>query len=142
MANSNVSVIGLATWNSWAASPGSVEVGLWNSSAQLLASAFVTTGGPTIGSADWSYTGIAPVALTAGDTYYVGSYGTDANYTFYTSGFSVNSRLTFVQDAYIYNAGFAFPSVTDTIGEGAGGAFFGGNVDSRERRAGTVDLRR
>jgi Domain of unknown function (DUF4082) len=124
VANSNVSISGLATWDSWGAA-GSVEVGLWDSSQNLLASASVSNSLPTIGSADWSYANIAPVALTAGDTYYVGSYGSDANFAGYTDGFTVDSRITYVKDAYSYGA-FAFPNIS--FGLTTGGGFFGGNV--------------
>jgi Domain of unknown function (DUF4082)/PEP-CTERM motif len=127
VANSSVSVSGLATWDSWAAA-GSVEVGLWDSSQKLLASASVSNTSPTIGSADWSYTNIAPVALTAGDTYYVGSYGWDANCTIYTSGFTVEPRITYVQDAYTSYDAFAFPNLSYGISAATGGGFFGGNV--------------
>ena len=128
VANSSVSVSGLATWNSWSAA-GSVEVGLWDSSQNLLASASVSNTSPTIGSADWSYTSIAPIALTAGDTYYVGSYGSAANFAVYASGFTVDPRITYVHDAYIYDAfALAFPYASAGISAAAGGGDFGGNV--------------
>jgi hypothetical protein len=126
VANSSVSVRGLATWDSWGAA-GSVEVGLWDSSQNLLASASVSNSSPTIGSANWSYTNIAPVALTAGDTYYVGSYGSDANFAGYTDDFTVDSRITYVQDVYTYGA-FAFPCASSGISAALGGGDFGGNV--------------
>src|SRR5579875_3519337 len=88
-ANSNAVVTGLATWDSWN-SPGSVEVGLWDASGNLLTQALVSSTSPTVGSADWSYTAITPYALTPGATYYVGSYGTAANYAFYTGGFTTD----------------------------------------------------
>jgi hypothetical protein len=69
----------------------------------LLASVFVSNTSPTIGSADWSYTNIAPVALTAGNTDYVGSYGSDANCAFFTGGFTVDSRIIYVQNAFSFN---------------------------------------
>jgi hypothetical protein len=127
-ANPGATVVGLATWNSWDYA-GSVEVGLWNSSQTLLVSTFVSTASPTIGSADWSYSLITPVALTAGDTYFVASFGTAADYTYETGGFSVDPRINFVQDAWIYNTiGLSFPDQTDGFTASNGGGFFGGNV--------------
>jgi hypothetical protein len=120
-ANAGATVTGLATWDSWNTA-GSVEVGLWNASGNLITQASVSNTSATIGSADWSYTAISPVALTAGDTYYVGSYGTAAGYTWGTSGFTVDSRINFVQDSWNYGA-YGLPNQTDNLQ-----GFFGGNV--------------
>jgi Domain of unknown function (DUF4082)/PEP-CTERM motif len=127
-ANTNTSVVGLATWNAWS-SLSPVEVGLWNSSQVLLASAYVSSSSTTIGNADWSYTAISPVALTSGDTYYVASVGTAADYTYDTSGFSADPRISYVRDAWTFGtSSLIFPSSSSGIGAGSGGGFFGGNV--------------
>ena len=120
-ANAGATVTGLATWDSWNTA-GSVEVGLWDAGGNLITQASVSNTSPTIGSADWSYTAISPVALTAGDTYYVGSYGTAAGYTWDTGGFTVDSRINFVKDLWNYGA-YGLPSQTDNLQ-----GFFGGNV--------------
>jgi hypothetical protein len=125
-ANSGAVVTGLATWNSWN-SAGSVEVGLWDASGTLITEASVSNTSPTIGSADWSYTSLSPVALTAGDTYYVGSYGTAAGYAFDTGGFTVDSRINFVEDSWSVGL-FGLPQNTDGLTAADGGGFFGGNV--------------
>lgn len=130
IANSGVTVTGLATWNSWVTNDsGSVQVGLWDSSAHLLAQATVSQGGPTIGAANWVYSLIAPVVLTAGSTYYVASFGPDANYTSATTGFSVDSRIKFVQDAWKFDStALSSPDHSDGLTISAGGGYFGGNV--------------
>jgi hypothetical protein len=130
-ANADVAAVGLATWDMWEPGDGGqAEVGLWDASGNLLASVTVTDGSPTTGIADWSYTLLAsPVALAAGETYYVGSFGPSADYTFQTAGFSVDPRIAFLQDAFVYNPdGLAFPSDWDGFGRLAGGGFLGGNV--------------
>ena len=120
-ANRDAIVLGLATWDSWN-STGSVDVGLWDGSGNLIAQAAVSDKSPAIGSAHWSFNFIAPVALTPGDTYYVGSYGRAANYAWYTGGFTVNPRINFVEDSWQYGA-FGLPAASDHLN-----GFFGGNV--------------
>jgi hypothetical protein len=133
-ANTSAAVVGLATWDDWAVTPGSVDVGLWDAAGNLLASATVTSSSPTIGSADWSYASIVPVApvppvtLTAGDTYYVASFGSDANFTWATGGLTVDPRINFVLDAYVSSTSLQFPTNTSLINADLGGGYFGGNV--------------
>ncbi len=125
VANADATVVGLATWDSWFTDPASVRVGLWDASGHLLAATTVTNASPTIGSADWSWSALLrPVTLTAGDTYYVGSFGPDAGYSFSNAGFTVDPLITFIQDAYVVDSsGLAFPNAT----YGSQGTF-GGNV--------------
>lgn len=122
-ANNAVSVVGLGTWNRGV--PGTVAVGLWDSAQNLLASTSVTSASPTRGTADWLFESIAPVALTAGNTYYVGSYGV-TDYTFNVTGFSVDPNITFLHNAW-ERGGLLFPSQQSP--SSAEPAFFGGNVE-------------
>jgi hypothetical protein len=119
-ANVDTAVTALGTWNSGIS--GTFAVGLWDSSGNLLAQTNVDTGGTQDGSAPWVFSAIGPVSLTAGNIYYVGSYG-DSYYTYNVSGFTVDPRITFISDAWT-GGGLAFPTNhSGTVG------FFGGNVE-------------
>ena len=122
-ANTNVAVIGLATYNSWNTDGGgAVQVGLWNALGTLLASTTVQQNSFLIGTGNWAYELIKPVTLSAGQNYYVASSGTNGNFTFDTFGFSTNPQITFVADA-TNDSGLQFPSgTTGVIGT------FGGNI--------------
>lgn len=78
-ANTAVNVVGLGNWNRDA---GGTRIGLWDSSQTLLASATLTGSETPVGTADWLFARITPVALTAGSSYFVGAFNTSANYTF------------------------------------------------------------
>jgi hypothetical protein len=122
-ANQSTDVVALATWNSWS-STAPAEVGLWDASGNLLASASVSSTSPTTGTAGWSYTDITPVALTPGATYTVGSFGTSANYTYDPSGFTVDPRITYVDNAFSSTDAFARPDQAEAGFTG----WLGGNV--------------
>ena len=125
-ANAGAVVDGLAVWNDFSVTPGSADVGLWDAAGTLLASTTVTTSSPTIGTADWSYTPIAPIALTLGAMYVVGSFGSDAQVAFFNSGITVDPRITYVQDAFIASSALQFPS--QTVSNPIELADFGANV--------------
>ena len=67
----STSVVALGSWDYGIS--GTVSVGLWNSSGVLLASTTVNGTQTPVGSAPRVFSSISPVALTPGDTYYVGS---------------------------------------------------------------------
>jgi hypothetical protein len=135
-ANTAAIVDGLAAWDYGGAgfslaSGGAQQVGLWESNGNLLASAYVTSTSPLIGSAPWRWTPIAPITLTAGADYIVASQG-GANYTFETEGFSVDPAITYVQDQNSHNSNASnnplfFPA--NSFGfDLAHAAVFGGNI--------------
>ena len=107
-ANSNTSVVGLGTWNSGIS--GDIQVGLWDSLQTLLASAIVTAADAQLGTANWVFAGISPVALTGGSNYFVGSYG-QTNYAFDVNGFSTDPRITYVRDAWT-GGGLSLPNLS------------------------------
>lgn len=136
-ANSALSVTALGAFdNGSSAGGGMVQVGLWNSSGVLLASAYVSSADPLTDSF-WRFASISPVSLVAGDTYYVASQGS-WDYTYFTTGFSVNPDITYVADAYSNNPSDAnnplvFPGTSivpdfGVVTAADGGAFFGGNI--------------
>jgi hypothetical protein len=122
-ANSNATVVGLSTLDSWVNASSTAQVGLWDANGNLLASTSVSASGPSIG--QWSYTLITPIALTAGDDYYVGSFGEGANFTENVGGLSADPRINYLGIATVDSSSLAFPSGTTTLFENG---FFGGNV--------------
>jgi Domain of unknown function (DUF4082)/PEP-CTERM motif len=122
-ANSNATVVGLSTWDSWANASSTAAVGLWDANGNLLASASVSATGPSVG--QWSYTLITPIALTAGDDYYVGSFGEQANFTENVGGLLADPRINYLAIATVDSTSLTFPSGTVDIFENG---FFGGNV--------------
>lgn len=123
------SVIGLGTWDSGIS--GSVEVGLWDSAENLLASASVTTSSTQLGSGGsdgWVFASInKPVKLTVGDTYYVGSRG-NVSYT-WGENVTVAPEITYLHDAWKTSlSALTFPSYSSGYPASSAG-FFGGNVE-------------
>jgi hypothetical protein len=114
------SVVGLGAWNSGI--QGDVTVGLWDSGQNLLASATVNSSSTVVGTASWVFTSITPVALTVGDTYYVGAYGR-FNYTDTINPVTVAPEISYLYTAY--ELGFASPSGSPNDNDHG---FFGGNV--------------
>ena len=136
-ANTAVSVDGLGTFAvDGFQLPTNEPVGLWDSGGNLLASTTLTTSDPVIvtpAGGSWVFAAITPVALTAGDSYYVGSVGPEAYaYGFYGfPGFTVAPSITYVQDAFGYGnysvGTLSFPDATSSQPGFTG--FFGGNVE-------------
>jgi len=132
VANTNATVTALGTFDygqDGFAQPQ--QVGLWDASANLLASVYVTNADPLQGF--WRFHSISGVTLIPGDTYYVASQGGEG-YVWLTNGFTVAPQITFVEDAWHYNGDtnnnpLAFPDTTDGFGAGVGGGFFGGNIE-------------
>lgn len=119
----SVNVTGLAFYTGSGISQNH-DVGLWDSNGTLLASTTITSGSAAIGTGGFLFESISPVALTAGDYYYVaGETGSDS-YSWAPSGVTVNPAIAFVASAYVSSGTLAFPGTTDsgTVG------YFGGNV--------------
>lgn len=131
-ANSSTSVVALGTWNQRV--QGRIQVGLWDSAQNLLASTFVDSTSDVHGNADWLFEDIPAVALTAGNDYYVGSFGV-TGYAWAVNGFTVDPRISYVADAWARDA-FAFPNETSSFTGGSqGNGFFGGNVMLEDRQS-------
>lgn len=98
------------------------QAGIWNSSGTLLTSATLTTGtleGPVLDGAQFTYTPITPIMLSAGSTYTIGAEYDSADQIFYDFSGSQTSAapsLLSVSSAgfYVVNQGFAEP--TSSIG--------------------------
>jgi hypothetical protein len=103
---------------------GDETVSLWNSTGTLLASTTVNASETPVGSAPWVFTDITPVALTPGDTYYVGAYGI-STYDYLVNPVTIAPQISFVNNAWSY--GSTFPSMMSTTGDN--NAFFGGNIE-------------
>jgi hypothetical protein len=99
------------------------QVGLYNSSGTLLASATVTGSGTQVGF--FNYTAISDVDLIAGQSYQVvGTSGVIDPYAFDPVGFTTASNVTFDNDVYTVGDTLAF----GTNSEGVTG-FFGPNFE-------------
>jgi hypothetical protein len=83
------------------------EVGIYNSSGVLLASALVTSSDPASDFFRWA--SITPIILPAGGTYYIAAETGSAQYTWDTSGFAVSPDINFLQDQWVYSSTLAFP---------------------------------
>lgn len=103
-----------------------VQVGLWNSSGNLLASAAVTGSSTTLN--QFSYTSVAPVQLTAGSTYFVASVGYTA-YGWNPTNAASSPLITYVKDAWNYNGTtLSFPDKTEGRTSLGDSGFYGANI--------------
>ncbi|MFZ1098201.1 MAG: DUF4082 domain-containing protein [Steroidobacteraceae bacterium] len=103
---------------------GDETVSLWNSTGTLLASTTVNALEAPVGSAPWVFTPITPVALTVGDTYYVGAYG-ESTYDFEVGPVTIAPQISYGGNAWV--PGNGFPSERSSTGVEY--AFYGGNVE-------------
>ncbi|MCZ8068664.1 MAG: DUF4082 domain-containing protein [Microcystis sp.] len=118
-ANDNLSVTSLGLWDETPADPlaQTHQVGLWSSTGTLLGSATIQTNSPLTGS--FRYAAIAPVALTSGLTYFLGSEISNPfsdQYTSSASSIVTAPEITFLGGARNNSAGgFSFPSITTSV---------------------------
>jgi hypothetical protein len=112
---------------------GCGEVGIYNSSGTLLVSAQVTTAGTLVG--DFYYVPIASTLLAAGQDYYAVGVTGNADYTYNTTGFGVASNINYVADAFVSSSTLAFPTASDGVTAGEGGAWFGANFEESSASA-------
>ena len=109
------------------------QVGLWTDTGTFLGSVSVGPGtsGELIGA--YRYANIAPIALSAGSSYVVGSYmnssvsGSASSFGTGQGGSgSFDAIITFAQDRYSnFDSTFGFPAFTNNF---TGGVWAGGNV--------------
>jgi hypothetical protein len=113
----DIDVTALGAFNDALHGSGNLEIGLWNSSGDLLTSSLVALTGTSSNSI---YQTIATLLLTAGETYYLGAYSPSQSVYFYvvgpdsdTHGYAIMSPEIQLSGA-AYNTGnaFAFPSTT------------------------------
>lgn len=104
------------------------SVGIWDTAGNLLVSGTVPTG--TGGTLDgfFRYTSIAPIPLTSGVNYIIGSYMEGPASSLFITGDggsgSVNPNIAIINDRYFANNSFSFPAATDGH---IGGAWLGAN---------------
>jgi hypothetical protein len=99
----------------------SEDVGLYDSSGDLLASVTVSRFSPLTGG--YHFLPIAPVALIAGDTYTVDAQVNDNPWQYGTLA-PTPPQITFDNNSYLYSSSLAFPTNTG----GSGPAYFGPNL--------------
>jgi hypothetical protein len=104
------------------------DIGLWDSSGNLLANTTVTTTDPLTN--QWRYSAVSPVTLTAGDTYYVGALyldGNDPNVFAGDSGVvTTTANITYLESMYEASSTLSFP--TSSVSGGPG--YFGPNFSA------------
>jgi Domain of unknown function (DUF4082)/PEP-CTERM motif len=101
------------------------QVGLYNSSGTLLASATVDGSGAQMGF--FNYTLISDVDLVAGQTYQVvGTSGNVDPYAYDTVGFSTASNITFGENIYTVSNTLAFGTISVS---GVSNGWFGPNFE-------------
>ena len=96
------------------------QAGIWDSSGTLLTSAILTTGtlaGPVLNGAQFTYTPITPIMLSAGSTYTIGAEYDSADQMFYDfSGSQTSAAPSLLSVSsvgyYVVNQGFAEPTST------------------------------
>jgi len=124
--NADVTAVGLGTFDfNKDGLAGPQQVGLWDSTGALLASAFIDNSSALDGI--WRFKSIAPIALNAGQSYYVASQGGEG-YAYSPVDFTVDSSITYERSAWHYVGStdaspLAFPDTTDGMV-----GYFGGNV--------------
>jgi hypothetical protein len=130
---SNTTVIGLANFDNGSLGnlPQDQQVGLWDSSGNLLTSAYVGADQGSTQMGLWGWTGISGVTLVAGQTYIVGGQGA-ADYTGETP-VTVSPYITYVQDMYYYwgttdNNPLYEPLASEGFSLPSQAGWFGGNV--------------
>jgi Domain of unknown function (DUF4082)/PEP-CTERM motif len=130
--NSSEIIQGLGAYNGGGAGlTAPAEVGLWDSSGELLASTTVPAGNAATVIGDFSFNGITPVTLDKLTLYYVASYQpSDPITTFQISDYTsppVDSNVIVNADAYGIGTGLVFPDQT----VGFAGAELGANFTSQ-----------
>ena len=114
----DINVTALGAFNDVLHNSGNLEIGIWNSSGDLLTSSLVALTGT---SSDSVYQSVTPVMLTAGQTYYLGAYSPSQTVYFYvvgpdsdTHGYAIMSpEIQLGGLAFNTNSVFAFPSSTE-----------------------------
>jgi hypothetical protein len=114
----DINVTALGAFSYVLQNPGNLDIGLWDSGGNLLASNAVSITGTSDATV---YSSITPLMLTAGLTYYLGAYSPSQTVYFYVVGpdsdthgsatMSPNIQLGGL--AYNTNSFFAFPSATE-----------------------------
>lgn len=99
------------------------DVGIFDSTGDLLASAQVTSADPVTGF--FNYQAITPLQLASGQTYYILAETGSSDYTWDVNGLTVNSDITFDGDAYVSSSTLAFGTSSEGMTAADGGGFFG-----------------
>ena len=124
---------------------GNVDVGLWDSYGNLLASTTVTSADPLVGTSRYRELN-TPVALTANERYLVAAYYTD--YDSYGQGsITTDSRVAYYGYAYdtsYYYGGLRYPQYRGQTGNPDYAYYFGANflLEAPGPQAPTVSTRR
>lgn len=127
-----LSVSGLGFWDDQDHTLGfSHEVGLWDSSQNLLASTTITSSSTPVASdglGQWLFNTTGTITLAAG-TYFIGAEYVKADdvdaYRYYVSNITTVNGLTFDSAQYVYGSGLNFPGLV----QGGAPSYFGPNLE-------------
>ena len=122
-ANESVDALGFYT----APATTDEEVGLYDASGNLLASATVSLTGPSIGG--YAYQGIAPVSLTAGSTYTVVDYVGENDWDYGSVPPTTSAAVTYSYHDYLYTSSLQFTFETGGAAGGPTGVYYGPNLE-------------
>jgi len=106
---------------------GSEQVGLYNSSGNLLTSTTVTLSDPQVNG--YLFQSITPVTLTAGHTYTVVANTGNNPWAYGSTAPNQASYVTYNSHAYLYTSSLAFPTLTASEAGGPSGAYYGPNFE-------------
>ena len=101
----DINVTALGAFNDVLHNSGNLEIGIWNSSGDLLTSSLVALTGT---SSDSVYQSVTPVMLTAGQTYYLGAYSPSQTVYFYVVGPDSDTHGYAIMSPEIQLGGLAF----------------------------------
>jgi hypothetical protein len=105
---------------------GSHDVGIFDSSGNLLASTTVTNSDALIG--HFRYHNLSnELNLAAGQDFRIAAVTGASNYTWAVNGLTVDPNINFVQDRFTLSNTLVFPTGSDGFNQAAGGGFFGPN---------------
>lgn len=130
--NDNITLTGLGAYDngSLANFPQDQQVGLWDSSGSLIASAYIGSDQGSVQIGYWGFTAIAGVSLIAGDSYTVGSQG--GGPATWSQPTEVDSNITYDSAEYwvtgTNNSPLVEPTNATALPANAAGDF-GGNIE-------------
>lgn len=132
--NTNITVTALGDFDNGSVANFSQDqqVGLWDSSGDLLASAYVGSDQASTQIGYWAFTAISGVSLVVGDTYIVGAQG-GAEWVG-GSGTAVDGDITWVQAEYgsvgsMSNSPLLEPTISASGFSGDAAGYLGGNLE-------------
>jgi hypothetical protein len=129
--NSSITVDALAYFSDTGTLTESHEVGIYDSSGDLLTSTTVSAGTCTDYVNYFCYQSITPITLAVGTDYQVmGQSGLVDDWNWNTTGLSTIAAITFTVDEHTTGNSLAFGNASNGLTQAVGGGFFGASFDT------------